>query len=217
MMRSEAKMQLRLRWWRIGLLGLLLVLLRAAPASAQTDTALFELPSNPQALVLRFSESYVSIADPDPGSSLEIHADGRVVVHYPPYMKRAGDYEMHLSAGALRSLVASQLARGVAEFDPVSARKRVREVALERGRAAGSERPELFVAADASISRIELRLRRYTAAGRPSQVDLVKQISWKGLAAHARRYPEIPALEELARAQTELLELMQSTDLVRVR
>jgi hypothetical protein len=205
------------RCCRLGVLGLVLVLLGAELAAAQSGTAVFELPSDPQALVLHFSETHGAIANPDPGPSLEIHADGRVVVHYPPYMKRAGDYELRLSAGELRRLVASQLARGIAEFDSAAARRRTRELARERGRAAGSKRSELFAAADASTSRFELYLGRYTAVGRAPQVDFSNRVSWPGLPAHARHYPEIDSLKELARARRELIELMQSADLVRVR
>jgi len=202
---------------RVGLLCLVLVLLVGPPASAQSGTARFELPSDPQGLVLRFSESFAAIAAPDPGSWLEIYADGRVAVHYPPYMKRAGDYELRLSVGELRALVTSQLAHSVAEFDSEAARSRMRELARDRGRAVGSQRPEIFAAADASISRFEIHLGRYAAAGRPAQVSFSKQVSWQGLAAYARHYPEIASLGELARARRELLKLMQSPDLVRVR
>jgi hypothetical protein len=204
-------------WFRIGLSGLVLAVLGGQLSWAQSAPARFELPSDPQALVLRFSESLAALAHPDPGPSLEVYADGRVAVHYPPYMKRAGDYELRLDPGALQRLVASQLARGVAEFDPEAVRSRRRELARERGRAAGSQRPELFSVPDAATSRFELRLGSYQPAGRGPQAPFSKRISWHGLAAHARHYPEIAALADLARARRDLLDLMQSADLVRVR
>lgn len=206
-----------LSWCRMGLPGLVLAALWGSLASAQSGAAGFELPGDPQALVLRFSESLGAIAHPDPGPWVEVYADGRVAVHFPPYMRRAGDYELRLDRGALRRLVASQLARGVAEFDAEAVRARSRELARERGLAAGSQRPELFSAADAEVSRFELRLGSYRAPGRGAQAPFSKQISWRGLAAHARHYPEIAALAELARARRELLDLIQSAELVRVR
>ena len=67
----------------------------------------------PQEVVVSYLEELGLLVDEDPGPSLKVYGDGRVEVHYPAYMKRAGDYRLRLSdsemGALLRSLVRSGL------------------------------------------------------------------------------------------------------------
>lgn len=80
-----------------------------APAAATKGT--FELPTETppetQEPVLELSYEGGLIKNPDPTPFVRVYPDGRVLVHYPAYMKRAGDYELRLSDDELRDLLAS--------------------------------------------------------------------------------------------------------------
>lgn len=201
---------------RIRLFALALVVIWAAPASPQPDADAgrerFVYSTDSADVVVAFSEHFAATGDADRGPSLRVFGDGRVEVHYPRYMKRAGDWHLQLPTAELRALVGGLVARGVAEFDAAAMQQRKR-AKRDEAQAAGS----LFAVFDASTTHIELYLDRYRPAdlSKPEIRDLRKVIRWTALRADARRYPGISELAELAAAQTELLAVMERPDLVR--
>jgi hypothetical protein len=182
-----------------------------APPGAQ---ATFAYSGDPATVVLSFSEILGGIEDPDPGPSLRVYGDGRVVVHYPDYMTRAGDYSVRLGRDELEGLLRSLIEKEVVEFDEAAVRRSVRKA--EAARRAGPG--EFFAVFDASTTEIGLRLDRYTPpAGRgPERLGVQKRISWHGLRAHARHYPGVAAIQKLATARRELVALMEREDLAKI-
>jgi hypothetical protein len=172
-------------------------------AGQEGARATFAYSRDPNTVVLSFTEFLGAIEDPDPGPTLRVYGDGRVVVHYPPYMARAGDYEFELSRAEMEGLFRSLIEKEVVEFDEAAARRSVRETA------AGPA--ELFAVLDASTTQIDLRLDRYKpAAGRgPERLGVEKRISWYGLQAHARRFPGAAVIQKLAAARGELVALRE--------
>jgi hypothetical protein len=132
-----------------------------------------------------------------------IYGDGRALVHYPRYMKRAGDYMVRLAQPELDGLLRSLVDRGVAGFDEAAARrgKRDAEAARRTSQATGGGQT-VTVAADTSTTVIELRLE-----------GVQRRIAWQGLREDARRYPEITSIQDLAAAEGELRALMERPDL----
>jgi hypothetical protein len=195
---------------------LLAALCLAPGAEAQPRTG--SAPSAPQrfaysrdasAVIVRFAEVVGAIEDPDPGPSLRVYGDGRVQVHYPRYMLRAGDYTLRLAPAELNQLVGSLVSRGLAEFDAPGVRRRKRD--LEAGSGL------FFESFDAVTTEIELRLERYQprdGAGPERRVH--KQVAWRALRADAKRHPQIAEIQDLAAVQRELLSLMRRPDLVKV-
>jgi hypothetical protein len=183
----------------------------APPGGAQAS---FAYSGDPATVVLSFTEILGAIEDPDPGPSLRVYGDGRVVVHYPEYMNRAGDYTFQLRRDEMEGLLRSLLEKEVVEFDEAATRRSVRETAAAR-RAGSGEFSAVF---DASTTEIGLRLSRYTPpAGRgPERLGVEKRISWHGLRAHARRYPGVAAIQKLATARRELVALMEREDLAKI-
>ncbi|MCH8148015.1 MAG: hypothetical protein IH987_08490 [Planctomycetes bacterium] len=53
------------------------------------------------------------IANPDPTPFVRVYPGGRVMVHYPAYTKRAGDYSLQLNDEELQALLASFSNEGV--------------------------------------------------------------------------------------------------------
>ena len=184
---------------------------QAAPAGAQPT---FAYSGDPATVVLSFGEILGAIEDPDPGPSLRVYGDGRVVVHYPDYMKRAGDYSFQLGREEMGGLLRSLIEKEVVEFDEAAARRGLRQAAAARRADPG----ELFAVSDDATTEIGLRLDRYTPpAGRgPERLGVEKRISWHGLRAQARHYPGVAAIQKLAAARRELVALMEREDLAKV-
>jgi hypothetical protein len=199
----------------LGLLGVAGVALAQTPPAAPAEAqASFAYSRDPAKLVLSFDEVLGAIEDPDPGASLRVYGDGRVVVHYPDYMTRAGDYSFQLGRDEMEGLLRSLIDKEVVEFDEAATRRGVREAAAARRTDAG----EFFAAFDAAATEIRLRLDRYTPpAGRgPERLGVEKRISWRGLRAQARHYPDVAAIQKLAAARRELVALMEREDLVKI-
>ena len=184
-------------------------------ASAQTNAgppapspAVVEYSRDPSTVLVHFLERIVALEDEDPGPSLDVYGDGRVAVHYPRYMKRAGDYTLQLGPEELGGLMRSLASRRIIEFDEGTVRQRKAEAAQSRA--------ELFEVFDATTTEIELRLERYRPApGARELRNVHKRLAWNGLRADARRYPEVAELAQLAAAHQELRALMERPDLVR--
>jgi hypothetical protein len=136
------------------------------------------------------------IANPDTKPRLVVYGDGRAVAHYPRYMKRAGDFELRLSAAEMDTLVRGLVRNGLVEFDPGAVRGAVRAAA-----ARGVER----VSTDPSTTVIELRLSHYRPPGAVAyDFGVHKRIEWRGARAATRDHPSVHALQGLAAAQREL-------------
>ena len=64
-------------------------------------------PEEPEEALLELSYQGGMIANPDPTPFVRVYPGGRVLVHYPVYMKRAGDYSLQLEKEELEALLAS--------------------------------------------------------------------------------------------------------------
>lgn len=192
---------------------------QAAPLAGSAPT--IEPDRRPDAVVVSYREVLGEIGDADRGPTLTVYGDGRMIAHYPRYMKRAGDYERHLTASELDALLASLAAKGVLEFDPPtvrSAARASRAAAHARARAANAP-VELFEVSDASTTVIEVAVQRYRPAtpGAREAGPLAKRVAWTGLRTDAQRHPDIPALRDLAAAAQELRTLREHPAFTRVR
>ncbi len=171
-------------------------------------------------VVLELSREIGMLADPDPTPFVRVYGDGRVVVHYPFYMKKAGDYSLRLSEPEMQELVLSMVGLGLVEFDAGTARraKHAAELAArERARRVGE--PGLLVVSDDETTVMVLRLERYAPAGeeRATYVDLAKEISWFGLRSDVERHPGVDVLGRLYEAERQLAAFAEREDLERAR
>lgn len=171
--------------------------------------------------VVVYRELIGEIAGPDRGPTLTIYGNGRVVAHYPVYMKRAGDWQRRLRRRELDALLASLAAKGVLDFDAPTVRAAAREAeAAARARARAARQPiELVEASDPSTTIIEMHVERYVPATpqATAATDVAKRVAWTGLRSDAARLPEVPALRDLAAAERELRTLFESTRFTRIR
>lgn len=167
----------------------------------------FGLSSDPNAVVIEYLERIGGIESDDPGPSVQVFANGRVLVHIPGLMKGAGDFETQLSSGQLHALVRRLVNGNLVEFDGRVAREH-RQRARERSSV-------LSVTTDGSTIEIALHLDRYTPRG-PGALErrgVSKRISWYGLRHDAAHYPEVPEIHDLALSQQTLEALIKRSDL----
>jgi hypothetical protein len=165
---------------------------------------------DPSTVIVRFAQNVTAIEDPDPGPSLRVFGDGRVEVHYPRYMRRAGDYTLQLTPGEMNALLRSLVSRGIMEFDDTATRSRKRSIQARAGHFAATY--------DAVTTEIEIRLedyRRPAGSGRNRRIH--KRVNWPALRSDAKRHPQIDEIQDLAASQRELLSLMRRPDLIKVK
>lgn len=199
-------------------LALVLLARTAAGAPLQGDVAAIptvEASRSADVAVVVYREVIGEIAGPDRGPTLTVFGDGRIVAHYPVYMKRAGDWERRLSRQELDALLGSLAVKGVLDFDAPTVRAAARaaeESTRARDRAAG--RPLALVeVSDPSTTIIEMTVERYVSAtpGARTATNIAKRVAWTGLRTDAAEHPEVPALRDLAAAERELRALRDSS------
>jgi len=185
---------------------ILVQLLVVAVTFLTAEAAPLEYSRRSDDVVLSYREVVGELAGEARGPSMEIYGDGRVHVHYPGYMTRAGDWDGRLTGTELDQVVQTAVARGLLGFDPPTIRARTTQARRATATAARLQpgRPLLFEASDPSTVVITLR-----AQGR------ARTIVWSGLRADAKRHPDIHELVELRAAQRAIETLMARSDLIR--
>ena len=189
---------------RLGLSIALMTLGHTVAAAAQSS---YELSSSPDVVVLQLSED-VGIRDADDTPLVRVYGDGRVAVHFPDYMRRAGDYELRLPEGAVRELVGAAV-EAIVPFDAAATESQL--LAL---RTAERNQGLIVTVSDEATTILEVRFERYRAEGTGQDVrGGVKRVVWKGLADDAGRFGDVVALRDLAGIQRRLLALTEHPDL----
>ena len=141
---------------------------------------------------------------------IEVYEDGRVRIHFPAYMKRAGDYLLQLSDNELQTLTERLSSPNVQLFDPhlVTAEMEVAQVAKRT----------VTAISDASYSNFEFIPSVSPGnAGGLSDVYGAWKIRWANLQHDARSNPKIKSLRELADIEQSLQDMTNHRDLERIQ
>lgn len=164
--------------------------------------------------VVEYNLVHHMLAEQSQQPLLRIYGNGRVHVHYPAYMTRAGDYELQLSQAELRSLLRGMATDGILDFDPVATRQQRQQLVAQQ-RASNAT---LFHLSDSSDTVINVRLDEYQAGPASAPiVNLRKQFIWPDLKHDARRFPGLPGIARANDAAHRLDALLQRDDLARSR
>ncbi|HHO59815.1 MAG TPA: hypothetical protein ENJ64_06185 [Thiotrichales bacterium] len=173
----------------------------------------FRLPGDATVPVIEYRRHIAMLANAPSQLQLQVYADGRVHVHFPVYMKKAGDYDYQLSATELVQLIRSLTDNGMMEFDPLAVQQQKRSYD-NRMKARG----EYFAVSDAVESVVTIRLPWYQKSLlSPVQTNLVKNFSWKNLEQDARRYRDNTSIQSAAAAMQALDSLLQHPAMRKVK
>ena len=168
-------------------------------------------------VVLQLSRELPRIQNADPTPFLRVYGSGRVLIHYPVYMKRAGDYTLQLTPAELDSLLSSLTERGVVDFDQALVKQQTKLTERQQGLAAmqSGSLPTMIERSDEVTTVIDVHMESYQPAGvsAPAQLNVHKQIRWSALEWDARQFPGISALQELHATCADLMSLTERPDL----
>ncbi len=197
---------------RIFLLALRCAALAMAGAGlllAQPNGPTIEFSEDPESIILEYSHLHEMLAEPDPEPLMRIYADGRVRIHYPVYMAKAGDYELKLTAAELEDLFVGLAGDGLIDLDLRSARAE-RFLAEEEVRGAG----ELHHVSDVTETVIDLRLESYRATGAElAESGIEKSVRWSNVSTDALQFEGLESVQALAKAEERLQKLTERSDM----
>ena len=163
--------------------------------------------------VIHYQLNIDMLAGIDDRPTMSVFGDGRVEVHYPLYMKKAGDYVMQLGEDELVELIQSLSANGVLEFDDRKVKKNIRDKKNQQ-RAKG----QFHAVSDAVVTIIDVRLDEYQKNSLTSPVKKFhKQFKWANIEHDARRYPKERDIVDASQSVQRLRSLMKDFRLERRR
>ena len=181
----------------------------SVPSGVQTAGFTFSADAAAVEPVIHYQQNISMLAGIDDRLSMRIFGDGRVQVHYPVYMKKAGDYEMQLDETELVDLIASLSSDGIMAFDEAKAIEKVRD-----HKKALREKNRFYEISDAVETVVEIKLDEYQKDQASKKVkNFHKAFRWKNIEHDAARYRH----DELTRANnsvTRLKGLMKDVRLV---
>ena len=189
--------------------GFLFICLIAFTATASAQPV-FTYPLDPDARIISYSETPEMLGNSDRTLRIQVFGDGWVWVHYPQYMKKAGDYEVYLNPGELRQLLLAF--SGIFDFDPTAveqARKAIKE-------AREQQEGIIYGRSEDTLEQIEVLLDAYRANPGATARSLDLKLSWTNIASDARDYPEVAELQRLKGARDSIRALLARDDLLRV-
>lgn len=151
------------------------------------------------------------IKNKDPIPPLRIYEDGLVLVHFPQYTIKAGDYRLQLKEEELEEVRGwmrdSDLREGLEE----SIRSQ-RHIAVQARRAASVKPVAFRTILDRSTTVIKYRL----AAAEEARISGLEKVSCYDLRNEAAQFPEITALAKLAELEKKLQGITKRDDLVKI-
>lgn len=176
--------------------------------------SVFDYPRSADFVVVEYTQSHEMLSNEDTTPLLRIFGDGRVVVHYPVYMKRAGDYEMRLSDAQLQALLSQLEQNQVLTFSPGRLVSRIRSLkqALIQSTGVVTER------SDNTNTKINVYLENYVPATTGvAQSNFRQSINWKNLDWQAKSLPSVTELTNIANAEKILRGYLNNPALIKIK
>jgi len=159
--------------------------------------------------IIHYQQNIAMLSGIDDRPSLSVYGDGHVVVHYPEYMKKAGDYEMKLSDDELVGLIQSLSENGVLDFDEDKVKKDIRAK-----RKAHKERGQFYAISDATETVVEVRLDEYQKNKLSKRIkNFNKRFRWKNIEHDAARFKQQRDIVDANRATLRFQGMMKDSRL----
>ena len=160
--------------------------------------------------VIYYQQNIEMLAGIDDRVTISIFGNGRVLVHYPVYMKRAGDYEMQLDETELVSLLQSLSDNGVIDFDEKKVKQDVRAYKKQL-----HAKGKFYEVSDAVETSIDIRLDEYQKnASSPKIKNFKRSFRWKNIEQDASRYKDNIAISKANNSVSQLNALMKDDRLI---
>ena len=160
--------------------------------------------------VIYYQQNVEMLSRMNDKKSLSIYGNGRVLVHYPVYMKKAGDYEMQLSSAELEDLLKSLSRNGIMDFDESKVKEKVD--AVEKSLQA---KGLFYDVSDAVVTNIDISLDKYQKnTASPMLNNFRKHFRWKNIEHDAKRHKSNGALVKANDSVSQLKRLMSDKRLV---
>ena len=160
--------------------------------------------------VIYYQQNVEMLSRMNDKKSLSIYGNGRVLVHYPVYMKIAGDYEMQLSSAELEDLLKSLSRNGIMDFDESKVKEKVD--AVEKSLQA---KGLFYDVSDAVVTNIDISLDKYQKnTASPILNNFRKHFRWKNIEHDVKRHESNVALVKANDSVSQLKKLMIDERLV---
>lgn len=170
------------------------------------DTALAEP-------IIEYQQNIDMLSAIEDKPSLRVFGDGRVLVHYPVYMKKAGDYEMQLNADELVDLIRDLSSNGIMDFDE----KKVKEKVLEHKKRL-SAKGQFYEVSDALETVVNVKLDEYQKDKKSKKIkSFTTQFKWKNIEHDAARYKDALDIAKANKSIQVLNRLMNDPRLISKR
>lgn len=161
--------------------------------------------------VIHYQQNIHMLSSVNDRPSLKIYGDGRVQVHYPVYMKKAGDYEMQLDDKELVTLIRSLSSNGVLDFNE----KKIKEKIIANKKALKAK-GQFYAVSDAVETIVDIKLDEYQKNNRSNKIqNFAKRFKWENIEHDAARYKNESALLKANNSITHLNDLMKDARLIR--
>ena len=189
-------------------LGLLLVATKVLAQGTPPFEPQILFSSDPDTVVVTYSETPDMLGNPDPVPMIRVFADGEVLIHYPEYMKRAGDYQVFLNPGEMRQLLIAL--SGVFDFNAPAARQKKQQIQQMQPPAllATSER------SDKTLEQISVELDGYRGKAIAASRPVKQHIKWRDIEVDVQNYPGVADLAALGKARRNIRQLLERHDLL---
>lgn len=166
--------------------------------------------SSPEALLISYNLVSHMLDQEDTTPLIRIYGDGTVLIHYPKYSPRAGDYSTLLSKGEFQKVLNMVTDKGLAGF-------KAQDVAAKRKQAKKKKEQEsglIHAVSEVDETRIELFFDEFQEnTGAAVEKNVRKKISWNNLYSDVKQYLEVHELRKLAEAEETLRQLLGREDL----
>lgn len=163
--------------------------------------------------ILEYQQNIDMLSAIEDKPSLQVFGNGRVLVHYPVYMKKAGDYEMRLEVAELVALLRDLSGNGVMDFDEKKVKEKVQahETQLKsKGR--------FYEISDAMETVVDVKLDEYQKDKTSKKIkNFSRAFKWKNLEQDVVRYKKILEITRVHKSIQKLDMLMSDKRLVNKR
>ncbi len=153
---------------------------------------------SPVQMILGYNIAGNELAGQDTVPRVRIYGDGRVLVHYPKYMKKAGDYSLMLVDTEMKKII-----KHISDYGFVTIKykdiKKLKKAKDEKSRQTSGKSASLYIAMDQDTIQFYYNLKKNNTSKIAGKADesIINQIYYPGLKQDRTKYPDIKEIQGL--------------------